>query len=307
MSSLLILTLLACGGGPPSEVPDKTNQITAEVVPDLVTIGSVDLPWLMWLTVLQLGTEEWRDCPRVTVRDDGGITVAANDCVDSTGVQWFGTATLTVDAQNDRQVVSLQDFGANDSVGGWTAKGQVAVETTANGFLTDTDVVVTSLANDESFVLWADVEAAYATYDDVVYADRADGRIGVEGWGTAELTARTVPVSLLYGCGVASPYAGRMTFESKNESVVTFGEGNAPAAPPPPADTGDTGGSEDTGPEDTAAEDTSAEDTGTDSVPPVSDGENECEVCREASIDETALGTCLDLTRTLSWPFPSPF
>ena len=41
----LTLLLLAACGGLPDEVPDKPGTIMAEVLPDLLTIGSVGLPW----------------------------------------------------------------------------------------------------------------------------------------------------------------------------------------------------------------------------------------------------------------------
>lgn len=301
MSPFTLLALVGCGG-PPAEIPDQTNEITAEVLPDLVTIGSVELPWLLWLTATQLGLEEWRDCPRVTARDDGGLTLIGDDCVDSTGVQWFGSATLTVDPANDREVLSLRDFGANDNVGGWKAKGQVDARVTEHGFLIDTEVALTSLANESELVLWTDVSAAYTSYDGTIYADRVDGHVGVEDWGTAELTARLVPVGLLYGCGWASPNAGRVAFESENEAEVLFGDGAVAVALPPPADTG----AEDTGAGDTADTSEAVDDTG-DDVPSVSDGDDTCDLCPVSSIDGAAAGACLELNRTLSWPFPSPF
>ncbi|MDP2313336.1 MAG: hypothetical protein Q8P41_10555 [Pseudomonadota bacterium] len=294
MISLLLLT--ACGG-PPAEVPDKVNQITADVLPELVTIGSVDLPWLFWLTMVQLSSEDWRDCPSVFLREDGGTSVTGNDCVDSTGVQWFGTASLSIDPETGRQVIVMQGFGANDSVGGWMADGQVSVTPTLTGYLMDTAVSVASLANDESFVLWADTASAYATYGDVVYADRSDGQVGVEGWGTAELTARLVPVSLLNDCGWASAFSGRLAFDSSNAALVTFNEGGLPVGLPPPADTGATG---DTG-------DTGADDTGLPDVDDSDEPDGVCGICRNASIDGTSLGECMDLERVLSWPFPAPF
>lgn len=298
--SLALLLLAGCVGLP-SEVPDKPGQITADVLPNLVTIGSVDLPWLLWLTTVQVTTDDWRDCPAIFEGEDGGVTLSGNDCVDSTGVQWFGSASISVDASSGRQVLTLQDFGANDNVGGWKAKGDVAVTITSSGYLMDTTVAVTSLAGDDPLVLWADTTSAYAEYDDMVYADRSDGQVGVEGWGTAEVTARLVPVSLLIDCGWAAPSAGRIGFEGSNEASVSFSAGGLPEGPP--ADTGDTG---ETG---IGGDDTADTDTDTD-LPEIDDDDEPdgvCGICRDATIDGVSLEECIDLTRTLSWPFPAPY
>ncbi|MDP2307037.1 MAG: hypothetical protein Q8P18_13520 [Pseudomonadota bacterium] len=303
MSTLSLVLLAACAGLP-AEVPDSPGEITAAVLPDLVTIGSVDLPWLLWLTTAQLSADGWRDCPEAFEQEDGGLTFLGNDCVDSTGVQWFGSASVSVDATSGRQVLTLQDFGANDNVGGWTAKGQVAVTITTNGYLMDTTVAVTSLApatdGGSPLVLWADTTAAYTTYDDVVYADRSDGQIGVEAWGTAEVTARLVPVSLLIDCGWASPFAGRVGFTGTNEASVTFSSGGLPEGPP--ADTGDTGDTADT-----AADTDDTDDTDLPEIDDDDEPDGVCGVCRDATIDGVSLEECIDLTRTLSWPFPAPY
>ncbi|MES2638834.1 MAG: hypothetical protein V4850_05110 [Myxococcota bacterium] len=308
------LLLLAACGGLPDEVPDKPGTITAEVLPDLLTIGSVDLPWLLWLTTVQLGEDDWRDCPEIYERDDGGLTLTGNDCVDSTGVQWFGSASVSVDPTSGRQVITLQDFGANDNVGGWTAKGQLAVTDSGNGYLMDTKVAVTSLATDPSVVLWADTSSAYATYEDVIYADRSDGQVGVEGWGTAEVTARLVPVSLLIDCGWAASSAGTIGFAGTNDASVSFTvDGVEAPAGPPAGDTADTG-TADTGTGETGTGETGTGETGDtaeDTDPPVIDEDDEpdgvCGTCRDATIDGVALEACVELTRTLSWPFPAPY
>lgn len=304
---LSLLAVLTACGGPPEGIPDSPGTIDAATLADLVTVGTPDLPMLLWLTARGLGDETWRACPMVSV-DATSISIRGNDCVDSSGLQWFGSATVNIDPTDARETVTLRDFGADDGVGGWMADGQVLVDLSTTGYLLSTRASVVSLANGESRLMWANTDSAYAYYEGIFYADRHDGTVGLEGWGTADVTTRNTVVGFLYDCGWAAHPAGRMAFGGTNEAFVQYYTGPLDiAAPPPPADTGgsDTGGPADSG--DTGG---GADDTGGLDIPDFGDGDDAdgtCGTCRDAEISGVSLAECLDLERTFSWPFPAPF
>lgn len=326
-AAVLVAILAATGcGGPPAGIPASPGDIDAATLPDLITVGSPDLPFLLWLTPSQLASQDWRACPKVFLREDG-VTATAGDCVDSSGVRWYGTATLTYDAVDGRESVILEDFGADDGEGGWIADGRVDVRyvDSGTGFLIDTNVAVTSLSGEQSVLFWAKTSSAYANYGGVWYADRHDGTVGKEGWGTAEITTRNAPLAFVYDCGWAAHISGSMAFDGTNDAFVSFYTGPLGISLPPPADTGetetgdtaDTGGSDtgdtaDTGADtgDTGDTDDSGDDTDTSDWPDFDDDDDPdgaCGTCRDAEIDGADMGECLDLGRSFSWPFPPPF
>jgi hypothetical protein len=298
---MIALLLIGCGG-PPTGIPDAPGPIDAAVLPDLISIGSPDLPFLLWLTPTQLAVEDWRECPSVFLRD-GGVTAQAGDCIDSGGTRWYGSVSLTTDGERDS--ITFNEFGADNGIGGWVADGTLSAERTpgGTGYILTTDVAVVSLAGGVSNLFWAKTESAYTTYDSYWYADRHDGTVGIQDWGTATVASRQVPLAFVYDCGWAAHTAGTMNFQGSNAASVQFYQGFLDIAMDPPAtDTADTGSGADT---------SETGDTGGDTDRPDFDDDDDpdgaCGVCREAEISGTPLEECLDLTRTFSWPFPAPF
>lgn len=296
---MIALLLIGCDG-PPEGIPDTPGAIDAAVMPDLITIATPDLPFLLWLTPDELARQDWRACPSVYLRDDG-VTAVANDCVDSAGYRWYGTMSTT--EEEGRQSINYAEFGIDNGVGGWVADGTVSANITdsGSGYLIDTNVALVSLAGGVSTLFWVNTETAYTTYDERYYADRHEGSIGVQDWGVATIVGRQVPLADFVDCGWAAHTAGTINFQGSNAASVEFYQGFLDVALDPPAT--DTAG--DTGPADTSG------DTGDDTDRPDFDDDDDpdgaCGTCREAEISGTRIEECLDLNRILSSPFPPPF
>jgi hypothetical protein len=315
-----LLLLFGCGG-PPEGIPDSPGTITAAELPNLATIGSPDLPWLAWETMVTFETEEWRDCPQVFLRADG-LNVTADGCVDSTGVTWYGTASYTINAAEASAVVSMNDFGADDGTGGWTMDGTVRIDEVSTGYLLTMTASVVSLAGDTSYLMWADTETALAEYDGVTYADRITGTVGLQGWGTSDVEGLTLPIALAGGCTYGAHPAGTLLFRGSGDNAgflaysdLSSAGGDTDAASAKGVDTGDTAAPADTG-TDTGADtgaDTGGTDTGaTDTADTGDTGTSEttdltCNACPDGRVDGVLLDACVTVERLLDSPFPAPF
>jgi hypothetical protein len=319
----LLLAVIGCGG-PPAGIPDSPGTITEAELPNLLTIGSPDLPWVVWQAVAGLETQDYRACPRVYAKTDG-FTAQADDCVDSSGVSWSGGVTTIRNGRST--VVTLRDFGPDDGVGGWQMDGQIRIEQTesGSGYLIDARGSVVSLAGEQSFLLWLDTSAAYAAYDGTWFADEVSGTVGLQDWGTASLAASRVPLALPRDCDYAAHFAGSLRFDGTNTATIGFsrdaeeetsgaddtgGGDTDPGRAKARGDTGDTGG--DTG-GDTAGDTAETGDTDdtadtSDTIPDADDEpDGECGVCATGTVNENVLEGCISPERALSWPFPPPF
>lgn len=316
----------------PSEIPNSPGVIDADIATELYSIASPDLPYLLYQTMLQVQTEDFRTCP--AYEGEGTNFTLIGDCSDSAGVSWNGTGSVSGDSITE--AVSFDKFGASGIEGGWEASGTELVEL-ARG---STSVFITSQVklvqlDDPEKVYWIDTVGSYTAdlTTGVQYSDQYDGTVGIEDWGTATVSARRTALAFINECDYAEAGFGSSDLLGSNGLNLDFhpvtdagtdtgdtgldtatdsgdsgdtGDTGDSATPPPGdtgQDTGDTGDTADTGGDsspdsgDTATDsaDTGGSDTGTTSI--------EACGCATVAIDGVTGDTCAVPTRAFAWPF----
>jgi hypothetical protein len=309
---VILAWLVACSScvGLPDSVPAGAGKITEADGPDLLTATSPDLSVLPWLTLAQLSTEDFRDCPLVYIQDsvisaDAGVP---DGCLDSAGVQWRGSAAVTRGAE-DALVFSFEDFGPVEGVPApWSAFGTLILSVTDSGAgqRLVSRLELTSMGPEEERVYWSETMASYAAYDRVYYVDHAYGSVGVMDWGTTDIDINRVPLSLVNGCGYGLHAGGTTAMFAKNKAVLFFSEGESVAAPPPY----DTSGGIDTGPTGSSGGSGSGGSGGDGAIEipnPMASGVGPCGECVGLTVDGEAIAGCVEPARSMSWPFYAPF
>ena len=306
----------------PSEIPDSPGALTSDMASEVMSIASPDLPYLVWQTMLQVQTEDFRTCPEY--QGDTSNFTLVGDCSDSAGVSWEGTATDSNDSLTSS--LSLKDFGVSGLGGGWQASGQMVVETargSTSQFIT-TQLKVVQL-DDPAKVYWVDTTGSYTSDSDsgAWYSDEYDGTIGIEAWGTATVASRRTSLAFVNSCDYAAAGFGESDVAGTNSLTLSFhaegaggvdtggdsadtgadsgdtADSGVPAPPPGDTgrDTGDTGG-------DTAD---SGVDTAVDSADTAVDTDTTAPAgscgCATVTLDGVEGETCLTPTRTFTWPF----
>jgi hypothetical protein len=272
----MVLTL-ACSRMPDS-IPDEPGTIAPDTVPDLVTVSSPDAPWLVWLTALQLGQEDYRDCPRVSYLRGGAqiYADAGEECTDSAGVRWTGHVSYLRRSDQDFAIDAAR-FGATEITGAWQVDGSVVGQWTNSylGLSLTTEMALTT-ATPDVFEMWIDTEGDYGFEDGAAFADTYSGTVGLQGWGTAEVDGRRIytAVTAATSCSYGHHPTGILNWKGRNDAQVDFRTGDEIIRL---ADTADTGGG----------------DTGVD----------DCGSCGEAEIDEVLVDECVEIERPVAWPF----
>ncbi|MBM4364606.1 MAG: hypothetical protein FJ102_00210 [Deltaproteobacteria bacterium] len=295
----------------PAEVPNAPGTVDEDVLPDLLSVSSPDLPMNLWFTIAQLSYEDYRDCPIVTVTDQVlSIVTDADGCLDSSGVHWVGSATATFGA-GGAIVFSFDDFGPDSGADdAWTAFGTVTVTRTTSGLgdRVHSDLQMTSISEnaDGNRVFYHSTDGSLTYYDGAAYFDHFYGTVGLGDWGTAQIDANRVPLATVNGCAYAKHYAGTIGVFAANEAVFSFKALESEAKAPPPAEGSDSG-NWDTGDADTDTDTDTDSDSDLDVSPPSGDAEGLCGDCAAVSVDGTTLPECVEAERTVGWPFYIPF
>ncbi len=310
----------------PAGIPAKAGTLDASMASEVLAIASPDLPYLIYQTLLEVQTEDFRSCPEYS-GDTSNFTLIG-DCSDSAGISWEGTGTLSTDTLTSQ--ISLDGFGPSGLAGGWNASGTMEVDTGRGS----TSVFITSQVklvqlDDPAKVYWLDTVGSYANDVDsgLQYSDQYDGTIGIESWGTATVSSQRVSLAFINGCDYACAGFGHATVTGSNILTVEFhptttttgdtggdtagdtaGDSAVIPAPPPPPQ-GDTGPG-DTGPGDTAPAD-SGSDSASDSTATTDSSTSDTGTttsieacgCAGVALDGVAGDTCLLPTRTFAWPF----
>ncbi len=307
---LLLATGLGCSAcvALPGEIPDSPGKVDEDIVADLLAVSSPDLPINLWLTVSALFYEDFRDCPVVTIQPSVvAITTDADGCLDSAGVHWVGSASVSYGA-GGALVFSFEHFGPDDGIDdAWTAFGTVTVSRTTSGVgdRVRTDLQVNSRPTDDARVMYHATDASLAYYDGAAYIDHQYGTVGLGDWGTAEIDGNRVALGTANGCEYAQHYAGTIGVFAANEAAYSFKRVAPLEGPPPPAE-GDTGF-------DTGGDADADTDTDTDTDPDIEadatgpGGEGLCGDCVVVSIDGTALPECVEADRAIGWAFSAPW
>lgn len=316
----LLLTLLVGCGGLPATIPNQPGVATAENATTIMTGASPDMAYAVYATVRALTQEQYRACPEVTVSNDTTLVKTPSEgCVDSSGIQWNGSASYTV--SGDTETLSLNNFSASGITGGWLAKGSQVAYPPADfsGTFLTSKMLVTSL-DAPTLDYWVDTTVAYTSDgSDYLYADNWRGTIGVQDIGTFEVVGARTQLAYFSGCDYGAAAFGDIAIQGTAESRVdvayhTF-DATANVRPPYkgetadtadtgfPIDTSDTSDTSDSGDSGDSSDTSDTSDTGDTTDTSVGADEDALCGCATVMVGGVTVSECTLPARTVAWPF----
>lgn len=304
----------------PDSIPRQQGTVTAELVPDLMSISSPDLPYLLITLARTMADQDYRTCPQIVVSDTT-ISATADGCDDSAQITWTGT--MTYSDNGDAETVTFSKFGISHTEGDWLVTGTLSDERTASftAEIVKARLAITSNV-EPAKDYWLDTTTTYTSDgSDYWYADTFSGTIGMEAWGLADISGAREYVPIVNNCYYGSAGAGSLAIEGANRADLRFHEDAAyiiPSdpdtvsrrmPPPPTTDTGyspiDTGttdtGTTDTGPFDSGTTDTGGTDTG-NTTPGTTDEDSYACGCATVNIGDSTVSECTVPTRAFAYP-----
>lgn len=317
--SLLLALLVGCGGLP-ATIPNQPGAATAENATTIMAAASPDMPYAVYATVRGLTQEQYRSCPEITVSNDTTlIKTPSEGCVDSSGIQWSGSASYTL--SGDTESLSLNNFSASGVTGGWLAKGSQSAYPPSDfsGTFLTSKILVTSL-DAPTLDYWVDTTVAYTSDgSDYLYADNWRGTIGVQDIGTFDVVGARTQLAYFSGCDYGAAAFGDIAVQGTADSRldISYHTFDATSNVRPPykgetadtadtgfpvdtSDTGDSGDTAETGDTGETADTSDSSDT-TDT----SSGADEDSLCGCATVmvGGATVSECAVPARTVAWPF----
>lgn len=216
----MVFLLTACVGLPP-EIPNTPAVLTADNAPEVLSIASPDLPYLIYATLLQLYVEDFRTCPEYSGNSSAFTFIG--DCSDSADISWEGNATWSTTGYTTS--IALDSFGVSGLAGGWKASGSMELTTTrgSTGMFITSSLVMVQL-DAPAKVYWIDTDASYAIDEtsQILYADEYTGNIGIEDLGTMSVDGQRMAVANANGCDYAEAGVGSSLITGKNVEELRF-------------------------------------------------------------------------------------
>ncbi len=224
-----MLWLAACTPMPDS-IPDEPGRFAeASEIDRLLVAANPDNLLALQFFASSLDALADPFCPEVD--DSTELVELVGGCTDMYGAQWHGTAELS---SADRRELSADGFGVTlpeaavlqgteqSQAITWILDGRYAWWSEGSDQLFEAKLSLDYTDERDAVLVWIDVEGAVGVSSGFPTLDSAIGTVGLEHWGTAELSVDQVASGWFSNCPY--PSLGTVTLAGANTAAMSLGD-----------------------------------------------------------------------------------